>query len=330
MRLLPNPWDGPIPESDEQPKLLVSLRYFRSLYKACYAGTYPYKHPKGKPGWVAYYEMLGHGPPPKDVAAHPGDLYVDVDLPILVYVRGLHHWEQWNQRPQSNGRVKKVPVAAHPILAGRYLWKVGRSNNRVLSWVSEATMRLAGFDVRTARIDPTQGLESLFRDAEERIKVKGERGSPDLVHLSTHENTFRSERINLRDPSGSISEWRIKTRRMRRRMKTDLESEEESVNDAQDDDGTVADLSDKVTAFIQRADEARLVAQEKAQSLEVKLNNGTYLPFIGEALAELQKEKKARATSDAIATDLKGKYAREKGEHTISKRNLETEIVRRE
>ncbi|RDB26032.1 hypothetical protein Hypma_006341 [Hypsizygus marmoreus] len=147
---LPNPWLQ-MPRSVVQPELVVILRYFRSNNpdQQSYSDHYPYELPRPdddkKHFKVFFFEHLGRGPPPHDISANPGDLYIDQDRRV-VYVGGKDlSWQQWNgcQNAAPGPPRTLVNVVAHPILKKRYLWKSGPRGHPCLGWITrDALQRL--------------------------------------------------------------------------------------------------------------------------------------------------------------------------------------------
>ncbi|KAG6831525.1 hypothetical protein H0H92_009794 [Tricholoma furcatifolium] len=146
MPLLPNPWDGPLPRSAEQPHLVVSLRVFR---KQDLSGTreYPYEMLKEKPNQVPFYEMTGHGPPPKDIPGYPGDMYIDKEVPIVIYVCDRVGWKKWNDRSED-GQPSVQLMLTHPYIKNRYLGKVSITSK--ISWYTSGTLNGANIPTRYA------------------------------------------------------------------------------------------------------------------------------------------------------------------------------------
>ncbi|KNZ73360.1 hypothetical protein J132_07658 [Termitomyces sp. J132] len=148
MALLPCPWAGSEPRSTEQPNLSVKLRTFTCFLKRCVKGieAYPYEPLPGKPDQIPYYEMLGLGPPPKDVPGNPGDIYIDQVSPIVLYVRNRNQWEKWNDPLVADNEIDGFFPASHPLIANRYLGKT--SSSRRLSWYMGSSLWAAGLSVR--------------------------------------------------------------------------------------------------------------------------------------------------------------------------------------
>ncbi|KAG6889010.1 hypothetical protein C0995_004478 [Termitomyces sp. Mi166 len=90
--------------------------------------------------------MLGHGPPPQDVPGNPGDVYIDQFPPVVIYVRKINGWEQWNEPLGADDETTGSMPASHPIIANRYLGKTGLS--RRLSWYTEGSLWNAGLSVK--------------------------------------------------------------------------------------------------------------------------------------------------------------------------------------
>ncbi|KAG6907057.1 hypothetical protein DXG01_010743 [Tephrocybe rancida] len=161
--LLENPWAGAKPQSSEQPELIVKLRTFASFSKKFVHGldSYPYETLAGKPDQIPFFEMLGHGPPPKDVPGNPGDIYLDREAsPRALYFRDNTGWNAW---PGGiDGEASEALLATHPIIANRYLAKI--FPEKALSWYTEATIRTAQLSSkRPARLVACQNSVEGFR-----------------------------------------------------------------------------------------------------------------------------------------------------------------------
>ncbi|KAJ7122553.1 hypothetical protein C8R43DRAFT_1112018 [Mycena crocata] len=90
-----------------------------------------------------YYEFWGSGEPPQDVG-RPGDIYLDVTFPpIVYYVRDTaYDWQPWN-REASNG---SQLLAQHPNYADKYLYFVtGKVSG--LCWLTKSTLKGRGIEV---------------------------------------------------------------------------------------------------------------------------------------------------------------------------------------
>ncbi|KAG5638117.1 hypothetical protein H0H81_001795 [Sphagnurus paluster] len=316
----------------------VSLRKFRSVLKTCHTGVYPYELPQDKSDSIPYYEMLGRGPPPTDVAGNPGDVYIDVDVttPLLVYVRDMDQWRQWNELPGTDGRVKRVHLAVHPILADRYLrfWKRGRT--RGLSWVTDTTVKAMGIEPQSARIDPTEGLTQVFKNAHERLSIgRGSMARGSRVKRERSESPDQYFNDSSDDPSASRSRAHARRASSRQKVTPDLSDEEDELIESESDlnlthspsrnspshsGRSVPDLSAKaseLTTFITLADDARLAAERKAQSLQLELDD---------ARAALTKETEARTVAEANLINTEAKYTKEKETHALTVRDLRDKV----
>lgn len=138
--LLPNPWTGTGPKSTEQPQLLSFLSYFTNRALKCHNGDYyPYELPSKNRQQMPFFQILGHGPPPSDVAGNPGDIYLDLKGPcVQVHVREIARWEPWDWSLMSQSSYRMPPE--HPIFLNRYLWVVPKDHSFRLTWVTKQVL----------------------------------------------------------------------------------------------------------------------------------------------------------------------------------------------
>ncbi|KAG6907056.1 hypothetical protein DXG01_010742 [Tephrocybe rancida] len=127
-------------ESVSQPDLSVHLRHFvtRGSPRYHFGTSYPYEPCDENSNRVLHYEFCGRGPPPDDIVAHPGDIYIDQDFPMVLYFHNNEGWEAWNERPGEDGITRSQVLAAHPIFDERFLWKSPSSDK--VSWFSIGTI----------------------------------------------------------------------------------------------------------------------------------------------------------------------------------------------
>ncbi|KAJ7760648.1 hypothetical protein DFH07DRAFT_771731 [Mycena maculata] len=66
---------------------------------------------------VIFYEFRGWGILPTDVCL-PGDIYLDLMLPYILYVCNTNGWEAWNPEASLGSQL----LARHPSFPDIYLW----------------------------------------------------------------------------------------------------------------------------------------------------------------------------------------------------------------
>ncbi|KAJ7122521.1 hypothetical protein C8R43DRAFT_1032342 [Mycena crocata] len=118
------------PSSSSYPGLMVFQRKAagKSL-TLCHGKSHSY--PDGDTTFL-YYEFRGWGTPPADVGL-PGDIYLDVTSPYIIYFVGEGGWEPWNPQASDCSQV----LAQHPNYHDKYLW----TNAKGLSWIAKRTLR---------------------------------------------------------------------------------------------------------------------------------------------------------------------------------------------
>ncbi|KAF5379694.1 hypothetical protein D9615_005732 [Tricholomella constricta] len=310
MSLLPNPWEGPTPVSQEQPGIVVTLRLFRNIHKHCHTGTYPYELLKGRPDRVPFYEIVGRGPPPKDVSGNPGDLYIDSNHPFVVYIRNNVEWKAWNERSGTDGKPKRIRLAPHPNLVDRYLWR----NKRSLNWLTESTIKETGIYPRTSSIDPIESLADLFQHTRESMSAVGS-SSEELAALGKRERENPIPSPDILDPLNykkqkfedtSVNQSLAALKRYSTVSDEDFADRADgnieiaSVRHSQG--GRAFNLSSKaneLTAFIAEADEARISAEGKARFLIVD-------PALDALKTEMRAREDAENKISALETKLSG------------------------
>jgi hypothetical protein len=159
-----NPWlEKEKPTSEEQFSLLVNLRCFKNIRRDCHPGTsYPYRLNHDAPDMIPFFELLGCGPPPNDVAGNPGDIYVDVTA-LTLYFRGNHLWQCWN-KPVVDSEPKYMPLPQHPIFHDRYLACPSRGfcNVPCLSWYPAKTIKKTWNISVKHNVDPATVIAEVY------------------------------------------------------------------------------------------------------------------------------------------------------------------------
>ncbi|GLB44867.1 hypothetical protein LshimejAT787_1802040 [Lyophyllum shimeji] len=119
----------------------------------------------------ATQDPIRRGPPPTDIEGNTGDVYGDVNPSRVMYIPTMEEWMAWNSRPTTEGKVKEVPLVAHPMLTDRYLWR----SQQVRTWVRGYSVKLSSgnkIQPKTTLIDPTDMISDIFRHAS-RMSIGG-------------------------------------------------------------------------------------------------------------------------------------------------------------
>jgi hypothetical protein len=200
--IIDNPWlDQQHPTSQEQSHLVTSLRFFKNTLRDCRPGTsYPYRLNYDSPDKIPFFEMLGCGPPPNDVAGNPGDIYVDLKS-LTVYFRGSHLWQCWNEPADE---AKEVPLPQHPIFRDRYLACPARGSYNVpsLSWYPAKTIKKTwNFSVKDS-IRPAEVIAEVYEglyevSADKKISVTS-KGRKRRSSVETSSTTVPHQKLVLR------------------------------------------------------------------------------------------------------------------------------------
>jgi len=142
---------GPVPGSKIQ-EITAKRSTFdiKNLGEKVSNGQYPRKllHPD-HPKTVWFWEIRGRGRPPKDIQAHPGDIYIDMAAsPIVnVFQKDVGGWNWW-WNPSSTEMLKTFNMLPHPHIQDRVLTTTkGRgcgSSQIYLSYLCAATVKARG------------------------------------------------------------------------------------------------------------------------------------------------------------------------------------------
>ncbi|KAJ7156563.1 hypothetical protein C8R43DRAFT_949416 [Mycena crocata] len=178
--------DPDLPKSFLYPNLIVHRKTARGqVFRLRPGKSYPYEtrlnqqpHSNRNDRFI-FHEFRGRGPPPDDVG-QPGDIYLDVTLPFIIYFVGNAGWEAWNRHASQGYHA----LAAHPIFEDRYLWVSGGMG---LYWLAKSS--LFGLSVtginRTEHAMDLHMQEAIARSISEEDAVK--------LSLDVEENQYKNK-----------------------------------------------------------------------------------------------------------------------------------------